>query len=133
MFVTDSEGLQVGAPVTLDGMPAGNVRKIELAAGSSAGSARRVELVLRIDKRLQVLILSDSTASLLTQGLLGKPYVAIHRGFSGQPIPPGREIRALPVKQLTTPDLMTVISKITNCQADKNGSTPQKPPSTAQK
>src|SRR5438045_4342560 len=42
--------------------------------------------VMRVDKRYQKDILTDSTASLVTEGLLGNRYVNITRGFTGTPI-----------------------------------------------
>ncbi len=55
---------------------------------------------MRVDNRYQTDILTDSTASLVTEGLLGNRYVNITRGFTGAPIGdagviPGAEEKAM--------------------------------------
>src|SRR2546425_13014213 len=55
---------------------------------------------MRVDKRYQKDILTDSTASLVTEGLLGNRYVNITRGFTGASISdsgviPGAEEKAM--------------------------------------
>jgi phospholipid/cholesterol/gamma-HCH transport system substrate-binding protein len=61
---------------------------------------KNIEVVMRVDKRYQSDILTDSTASLVTEGLLGNRYVNITRGFTGTPIGdagviPGAEEKAM--------------------------------------
>jgi phospholipid/cholesterol/gamma-HCH transport system substrate-binding protein len=71
------------------------VESIKLAprtAGHIPEKNRNIEVVLRIDRRFQQDILSDSTASLVTQGLLGNRVVNITRGFTGVPLKEGQEI-----------------------------------------
>jgi phospholipid/cholesterol/gamma-HCH transport system substrate-binding protein len=53
------------------------------APGVEFSRQRNVEVVMRIDKRYKDEILSDSRASLVTEGLLGNRYVRITRGVSG--------------------------------------------------
>src|SRR5260370_14452484 len=55
---------------------------------------------MRVDRRYQSDILTDSTASLVTEGLLGNRYVNITRGFTGTPLGdagviPGAEEKAM--------------------------------------
>jgi ABC-type transporter Mla subunit MlaD len=100
MFVPEAEGLHVGAPVKMDGVPIGNVRIVEFAA-KSADSNRSIELVLQIEKRFQNVIRNESSASLVRGGPLGDRYVSVQRGFSGPSINPEAEIRVLPVKEVT--------------------------------
>ena len=98
MFVPDAEGLHVGAPVKLDGVSIGNVRRVEIA-DKSADPNRSIELVLRIDKRFQNLIRDESSASLVRGSApSGTRYVTIQRASSGPAIDSGGEIRALPEK-----------------------------------
>src|SRR5262249_13751215 len=47
---------------------------------------------MRINRDYQKDILTDSTASLVTEGLLGNRYVNITRGFTGVPLKEGAEI-----------------------------------------
>src|SRR5712692_1492031 len=83
-YLPEVEGLVVGAPVRLDGIEVGNVEAIHVAArtpGRPLVKERSIEVVMRIDKRYQNDILSDSKAGLITEGLLGNRYVDIDRGF----------------------------------------------------
>ena len=50
-------------------------------------SAHNITLVLRLDRRFQNDIRTDSAASLITEGLLGNRYVTISRGLTGSVIP----------------------------------------------
>jgi hypothetical protein len=128
MFVPESAGLQVGAPVRLDGMPIGSVSVVNLA-GNSADSNRRTEVVLRIEKRFEYLIRDDSAASLVAEGLLGGRYINIHQGFTGSPIPPGGEIRVVPAREMTITDFVKVVAKAANCHNEEKDSAQQSPTS----
>lgn len=84
-------GLKTGAPVDLDGVEIGNVLSISLTP-NPPDRMHSITLVLRVDKRFQNQIRSDSTARLVTQGLLGDRYVDISRGLTGSVIPPNGTI-----------------------------------------
>jgi phospholipid/cholesterol/gamma-HCH transport system substrate-binding protein len=127
MFVPNSSGLQPGAPVILDGLSVGRVSSVRIVQ-DSIGPNRSVEVTLRIEKRFQNMIRDDAVAFLAVQGLLGQQYVNIQRGFSGSPIKPGGEIRAVPQREMTFTDLMGAVKKIENCQ-----SADQKTPSSSKK
>lgn len=86
-FLPEVEDLQAGAPVRLDGVPIGNVQSVELTPRAQ-DAAHNITLVLRIDKRYQDDIRTDSMATLGTEGLLGDRYVTISRGLTGAVIPP---------------------------------------------
>lgn len=126
MFVPESAGVRVGAPVRLDGLPVGSVSMVSLAGGS-ADSNRRIAVVLRIEKRFEDLIRNDSAASLVTEGLLGDRYVYIRRGFSSSPIPPGGEIRVVPTKEMTLTDFIGVLGKAGNCHDEEKDSAQHSP------
>jgi ABC-type transporter Mla subunit MlaD len=121
LFVPAAQDLHVGAPVRLDGMPVGTVISVELAP-NSADSSRRIEVVLRIEKQFQNLIREDSSAALMTEGLLGGKVVNIQRGFAGPPVSAGGEIRVVPVKEATFSDFLDVLRKKTDCQNDVSNS-----------
>ncbi len=127
MFVPEAAGVRVGATVRLDGMPIGSVSRVELAP-NSADSTRRIEIMLRIEKRFQNMIREDSNASLVTDGLLGERYVNIQRGFAGPPINAGGEIRVVPVKQATLMDFLDAIGKKTGCRNEQDNSPGAKSP-----
>lgn len=93
------EGVTTGAPVRLDGVDIGNVEKISLNPHPE-DRMHSIQLVLRIDKKFQSDVRTDSTASLLTEGLLGNRYVTVTRGVGGTPVPangtlPGTEELAM--------------------------------------
>ena len=98
-YLPEVEGLETGAPVRLDGLAIGNVQSIALTSRPQ-DAGHNITLVLRIDKRYQNDIRSDSVASLITEGLLGNRYVTISRGLTGAVIPsngivPGKEEAAM--------------------------------------
>jgi len=121
LFVAAAQDLHVGAPVRLEGMPVGTVISVELAP-NSADSSRRIEVVLRIEKRFQNLIRGDSSAALMTESFLGGKVVNIQRGFAGPPVGPGGEIRVVTVKEATFTDFLDVLGKKTGCQSEVSNS-----------
>ena len=82
-YLPEVEGLASGAPVRLDGVEVGNVEQILLNPHSTS-RMNSIELVMRINKKYQDQIRTDSKASLITEGLLGNRYVSISRGLTGQ-------------------------------------------------
>lgn len=98
-FLPEVEGLNVGAPVRLDGVEIGNVEEIRLNPKPD-DRTQNIEVRMRIITKYQDNIRADSTASLITEGLLGNRYVSIKRGFAGQPLQndatvPGQEEAAI--------------------------------------
>ncbi|HUJ33221.1 MAG TPA: MlaD family protein [Candidatus Acidoferrum sp.] len=129
LFIPDATGLRPGAPVTLNGLDVGRVSEVKLAS-NSADSLRRVEVVLRIEKRFQNTIPNDSAASLISEGLLGDRRVDIERGIAGTPIAPGGEIRAIPTREITLRDMTTFmdnIAKVAKCETGNQNSPNNKP------
>jgi len=102
-YLPEVSGLTNGAPVRVDGVEVGNVESIRLmprTPGKAPQKNKNIEVVMRVDKRHQDDILTDSTASLVTEGLLGNRYVNITRGFTGTPLSdkgviPGAEEKAM--------------------------------------
>lgn len=94
-FLPEVSGLANGASVKLDGVEIGNVDSVKLVprvAGRAVDKNRNVEVDMRIDRRFQSEILTDSVASLVTEGLLGNRYVEITRGLTGTPLKENQEI-----------------------------------------
>jgi phospholipid/cholesterol/gamma-HCH transport system substrate-binding protein len=120
-FLPEVQGLTVGAPVRVDGVDVGNVEQILIAApkpGQPADKARSIEVDMRVAKRFQEYIRTDSSAVLITEGLLGNRYVEIDRGFVGRTIQndeeiPGREEKAIKEVVERSADLMENLSAIT--------------------
>jgi phospholipid/cholesterol/gamma-HCH transport system substrate-binding protein len=102
-FLPEVSSLATGAPVRLDGVDIGNVESIRISegpGGKTPVNGRNIEVIMRIDKRYQKYILTDSIASLVTEGLLGNRYVNITRGVTGTQVAdngevPGTEEKAI--------------------------------------
>jgi phospholipid/cholesterol/gamma-HCH transport system substrate-binding protein len=120
-FLPEVDGLSIGAPVRVDGVEVGNVEKISIAVpkpGESTSKDRNIEVDLRVQKTFESYIRSDSSAGLITEGLLGNRYVDIERGYVGRVLQnddeiPGREERALKQVVERSADLMDGLSAIT--------------------
>ena len=121
-YMTEVDGVQTGAPVRIDGIDVGTVESKNLA-GKSASPQRRVELILRIRKRDQEMIRSDSSASLASDGLLGKPYVKIERGFKGASLNDGDEIAPTPTIVKSISGFFGSIAKMADCMKPEGTST----------
>ncbi len=94
-YLPEVSGLANGAPVRLDGVEVGNVESIKLAPrtpGKPREKNKNIEVVMRVSKHNENDILTDSTASLVTEGLLGNRYVNISLGVTGVPLKDGQEV-----------------------------------------
>jgi phospholipid/cholesterol/gamma-HCH transport system substrate-binding protein len=94
-YLPEVSGLATGAVVRLDGVEIGNVERISLVPrehGKPPDHMHNIEVVMRLDRRYQNDILTDSVATLVTEGLLGNRYVNIQRGYSGVPIKDGQAV-----------------------------------------
>ena len=85
-YLPEVEQVTVGAPVSLDGVEIGNVESIHINP-KPEDAQHNIQLVLRIGRKYAPDIRSDSTASLVTAGLLGNRYVQISRGLTGSEVP----------------------------------------------
>jgi phospholipid/cholesterol/gamma-HCH transport system substrate-binding protein len=75
---TDIGGLKVRAPVTVAGVKIGEVAHIELQSGELNA---KVTMRLQSDKKIPY---EDSSARILTEGLLGSNYISIVPGFEDE-------------------------------------------------
>jgi phospholipid/cholesterol/gamma-HCH transport system substrate-binding protein len=101
-YFENSAGLKIGAPVNLEGVTVGSVKSIQIAPDRQLTP---VEVVMKISKKYQPLLHSDSKSSLDTIGVLGDTVVDIDSKFAtGPPIQDGGEL-----KTTETPNLTDVI------------------------
>jgi phospholipid/cholesterol/gamma-HCH transport system substrate-binding protein len=90
-YLPEVEGLTVGAPVRLDGVEVGNVETIGINT-EPKDPARNIKVGMRVSRKFEGYIRTDSTAGLITEGLLGNRYVSISRGLTGAVYKDGDEI-----------------------------------------
>jgi phospholipid/cholesterol/gamma-HCH transport system substrate-binding protein len=102
-FMPDVSGLAPGAPVRLDGVDIGNVDKITIVPrdkGKTPDRLHNIEVGMRLDRKYENDILTDSAATLVTEGLLGNRYINIQRGYTGVPLKEGQVIAATQEKAI---------------------------------
>ncbi|HUK29924.1 MAG TPA: MCE family protein [Candidatus Acidoferrum sp.] len=129
IYLPEASGIEKGARVRLDGIDIGTVSAVKLA-GSAPNKDRRSELDLRIFKRSQNQIRTDSLAMVETEGFLGNRFINISRGFNGAPVEPGSEIPARAML-VATSNLTELLDRIGTCLKEQKNSSPDpaKPPS----
>jgi phospholipid/cholesterol/gamma-HCH transport system substrate-binding protein len=101
-FFDNSSGLKVGAPVNLQGVTVGNVTEIRI---DRRQRLTPVEVVMKVNKRYQSDIRTDSKSSLETVGVLGDTVVDISSAVATGP--PVQNNAVLSTTE--TPDLQDVI------------------------
>jgi phospholipid/cholesterol/gamma-HCH transport system substrate-binding protein len=102
-YLPEVAQLSNGAPVRLDGVEVGNVDGIKIvprAKTKTEDRKRNIEVDMRVDRKYREYILTDSTASLVTEGLLGNRYVNVTRGLTGVPIQDNGEIPGVEEKAM---------------------------------
>ena len=129
VYVPEASDLAVDGPVRVNGVRVGSVRAIK-PAEESASPDRRIELVLRIDKRYQSEIRSDSSATIVADGL-GGHYLSISRGFHGSVIDSDGEVRFTPVRQMSLDSMKGMLDCLQTLKnsADNKSQAPQPVPS----
>jgi len=85
-YLPEVEQVTEGAPVSLDGVEIGNVETIRINP-KPEDEMHNIQLVLRLNRKYAPDIRTDSTASLVTAGLLGNRYVQVSRGLKGEQLP----------------------------------------------
>lgn len=78
--------LKVRAPVSVSGVKVGRVSAIKLDP-----QTYRAEVIMQINNHFQDFPV-DSSASILTEGLLGSNYISLSPGFDQQMLKPGGQI-----------------------------------------
>lgn len=107
-------GLKVRAPVSIGGVRIGKVSQIKLDPDSF-----RARVTLLIDKHVHA-IPDDSTASILTQGLLGANYISINPGFDDQALKGGDMIQNTHSALILENILGQLIYQVTGKDKDKD-------------
>ena len=101
-YFDNAEGLRNGQPVDLQGVPIGNVQHVRVVMGRQVDP---VEVLMRINKNYAPFVREDSTATILTAGVLGDSYVDIDSRIANGPvIRDGSEL-----KSANAPNLQDVV------------------------
>jgi phospholipid/cholesterol/gamma-HCH transport system substrate-binding protein len=90
-LMSDVNGLKPGAPVRVGGVEVGTVTRVEFARRGAEGM---VEVGMRLDRRVQGRVTTESRATLGSLGLLGEKAVDITGATGGQPIEDGGFVAA---------------------------------------
>jgi phospholipid/cholesterol/gamma-HCH transport system substrate-binding protein len=92
-YFDNASGVKVGAPVTLEGVTIGEVRKVEITTDPERRLAP-VELELKLSPKFQASLHKDSVVSLSTAGVLGDTVVDINsQSATGPELQNGDELR----------------------------------------
>lgn len=103
-YFENAAGLQVGAPVNLEGVTVGTVKSITVATAPER-KLTPVKVVMQIDSKFQPSLHTDSTAALSTIGVLGDTVVDINsQTATGPELRDGDEL-----KTLETPSIQDVV------------------------
>jgi ABC-type transporter Mla subunit MlaD len=111
MYVAHVAGVTEGSAVRIDGIDVGSVSAVK-SSDAAASPDRSIELTLKIEKRYQDRIRSDSAASFLTEGLMGKRYVTITRGFRGSILPPDGEVASIAERVWNEKDTLATLDAL---------------------
>ncbi len=107
-YMTDSAGMAEGSAVRLNGILAGNIRKIQLSGSNDP--KRTVEIQMDIRGKFLNMIPEDSIAGISASNLLGDKYINITKGKSSKHIEPQGELRSANVQDI--PQLVSQASTI---------------------
>lgn len=97
-YFGDAAAVAVGAPVRVNGINTGNVKRVSLSG--STDPARIVRIELAIDEKMLKEIPVDSTATVSAETLLGSKFVNIKKGRAQVTIKPGAEIPSQAAKEI---------------------------------
>jgi phospholipid/cholesterol/gamma-HCH transport system substrate-binding protein len=101
-YFENAAGLKVGAPVNLEGVTIGNVKRVRI---EPARKLTPVEVTMKIGSTYRQAVRTDSTSSLETIGVLGDTVVDINsKNATGPPVENNAEL-----KTNETPNLSDVI------------------------
>ncbi len=96
-YLDDSGDLAEGAPVRLNGIVVGKVRKIQLSGSNDPQRIIRVDLEIQ-DKYLRSIPV-DSVAQISAGNLLGTKYINVTKGKSSETIKAGGELKSADVAE----------------------------------
>jgi hypothetical protein len=118
-YFASANGLRKGGEVWLEGVTAGNVESVVISRQSDPNKA--VEVEIKLDKKYQNIVRSDSQVTIETKGLLGDNIVEITRGSAA-----GQVIQDGVLQGGDTGDIRSSPEPAASRQPDRNMSEPLK-------
>jgi phospholipid/cholesterol/gamma-HCH transport system substrate-binding protein len=98
MYTSDAAGLTPSAPVRINGIQAGTVKRVELSGETNPQRVIRVDFVVEQDMQKQ--IPSDSIASIASDNLLGSTkFLQINKGTRPDMIQAGATVKSADTRQ----------------------------------
>ena len=98
MYTSDASGLNPGAPVRINGIQAGSVKKVVLSGQTDPRRIIKIDFV--IDEAMQKQTPKDSVASISSDNLLGSTkFLLINKGTSPEQIAKDATVRAADTRQ----------------------------------
>ncbi len=96
-YMDDAAALATGAPVRLNGILIGNVKRVELSGSRQPNRVVRIALSVPRERLADIPV--DSRAAISAENVLGTKYINIKMGLSPQRIQPGGELPSLDVRE----------------------------------
>jgi len=84
-YFSNSNGLKVGAPVNLEGVTIGEIKKVQITT-DAAHKLTPVKVIMKIDPKFRESLHKDSTSSLVKDGLVGDTVVDINSQTATGPL-----------------------------------------------
>ncbi len=101
-YLQNAEGIKVGAPVNLEGVPVGEVKSVHL----STDPGRRltpVKLTMKLNPKFQPSLHTDTRAALSTTGVLGDAVVELNsQAATGPELQDGQELKTLELPSIAS-------------------------------
>jgi len=113
-YFKNAQGLKEGAPVTLEGVTIGNVRKVRV---QPSRNPYPVEVVMELAGEFQSALHTDSTAVITQAGVLGDSFVDIDSTHASGPVP----ANSAELTASSSPTLQDVISSSQGSIQDLQG------------
>ncbi len=103
VYTSDAAGLNPGAPVRINGIQAGSVKKVELSGETNPQRIIRVDFV--VDEEMRKQIPSDSIASISSDNLLGSTkFLQINKGTRTDLIQANATVKSADTRQFDALD-----------------------------
>ena len=102
VYLENSQGIKVGAPVTLEGVAVGEVKAVRLST-DPARKLTPVQLLLKLSPKFQDRLHTDTTAALSTTGVIGDTIVELDsESAHGPELEDGNELHSVELPSISS-------------------------------